>query len=104
MAYPDERALSKLLDALLGLDIRVKKMFGCCCVYCDEVPVGWLNGNVFSLREVGLSYLPKELKRPHIGDSVREIVIPMEYMEADWLKAAVKDTASIMQTRKTAKR
>ena len=54
MAYPDEGVVQTWLDALKGLDVRVKKMFGCYCVYCDDQPVGWISQGVFSLREVGL--------------------------------------------------
>ena len=42
MAYPDDGTVQTWLDALHGLDIRLKKMFGCYCVYCDGVAVGWL--------------------------------------------------------------
>ena len=48
-------------------------MFGCYCVYCDGQPVGWLSEDIFSLREVGLSDLPPDLKRPGPGDKIREI-------------------------------
>ena len=40
MAYPDGGVVQTWLDALRGLNIRVKKMFGCYCVYCDSQPVG----------------------------------------------------------------
>ena len=48
------RRRADLADALKDLNVRVKKMFGCYCVYCDDEPVGWLSEDVFSLREAGL--------------------------------------------------
>lgn len=45
MAYPDDHTLQLWLDALRGLNVRVKKMFGCYCLYCDDQPVGWLSGS-----------------------------------------------------------
>lgn len=93
MAYPEESVVRQWLDALQGLDVRVKKMFGCYCLYCDEQPVGWLSGRVLSLREAGLSYLPAELKRPAPEDSIREICIPLDFCRAEWLPRAVQDTA-----------
>ena len=82
------------LDALRGLDVRAKKMFGCYCVYCDDEPVGWLSEDVFSLREAGLTYLPDALKRPEPGDRVQEIPIPLDYSGCEWLPRAVQDTAN----------
>lgn len=67
MAYPDDGVVQTWLDAWKGLNIRLKKMFGCYCVYCDGQAVGWLSGSTFSLREVGLDYLPGRLKRPAPG-------------------------------------
>ena len=93
MAYPDEGVVQTWLDALRGLNIRVKKMFGCYCVYCDDQPVGWLSDTVFSLREVGLTYLPGDLKRPAPADQVQEIPIPLDYCQCHWLPRAVQDTA-----------
>ena len=61
MAYPDDGVVQTWLDAWEGLNIRLKKMFGCYCVYCDGQAVGWLSGSTFSLREVGLDYLPGRL-------------------------------------------
>ena len=73
MAYPDESVVQTWLDSLSGLNVRVKKMFGCYCVYCDNQPVGWLSESVFSLREVGLSCFPRGLKRPTREDRIQEI-------------------------------
>ncbi len=70
MKYPEDGVVQTWLDALKGLDVRVKKMFGCYCLYCDNQPVGWLHEGVSSLREVGLTYLPDHLKRPSPGDSI----------------------------------
>ena len=100
MAYPDEGVVQTWLDALQGLDVRVKKMFGCYCVYCDDQPVGWLSESAFSLREVGLSYLPEDLKRPSPEDQIQEIVIPLDDCNCDWLPRAVQDTANMRKAKK----
>jgi len=83
------------LKLLGGLNVEAKKMFGCYCLYCDGTPVGWIQNDVLSLREVGLPYLPKELKRPAKTDRIQEIVIPFQYAGCDWLREAVQDTADI---------
>lgn len=98
MAYPDERVVQTWLDALCGLNVSLKKMFGCYCVYCDHQAIGWLSGNVFSLREVGLPYLPGDLKRPLPEDKIQEIVIPLDDCSREWLPRAVQDTANIRKT------
>lgn len=100
MAYPKESVVQTWLDALSELHVRVKKMFGCYCVYCDGQPVGWLTEAVFSLREVGLPYLPADLKRPSPEDSCQEIVIPLAYSHAEWLPRAVQDTANVRKAEK----
>ena len=100
MGYPDEKVMQTWLDAFKGLDVHVKKMFGCCCLYCDDQPVGWFDGDVFSLREVGLSYLPASLKRPSSEDKIQEITIPLEYCNCAWLPRAVQDTAKIRKSEK----
>lgn len=38
MPYPPDDVVRTWLDALSGLDVRVKKMFGCYCLYCDGRP------------------------------------------------------------------
>ena len=48
-----------------------------------------------SLREVGLDYLPADIKRPGKEDKIQELVIPLDYAGADWLPRAVQDTADI---------
>lgn len=40
MVYPEESTVHRWLTALRGLNVRVKKMFGCYCLYCDDQPVG----------------------------------------------------------------
>ena len=70
-------------------------MFGCWCLYCDGQAVGWIHDSVLSLREVGLTYLPKEIQRPSPQDRIQELVIPFDYVAADWLSRAVQDTADI---------
>ncbi|MGI6026274.1 MAG: hypothetical protein ACOX7G_04825 [Candidatus Scatomorpha sp.] len=99
MAYPDDGVVQTWLDALKDLDVRVKKMFGCYCVYCDDEPVGWLSEDVFSLREAGLTYLPDALKRPAPVDRVQEI--------PPWITAAANgspERCRIRQTRASAAR
>lgn len=98
MGYPEEKMVQTWLAALRGLDVRVKKMFGCYCLYCDDQPVGWLSGETLSLREVGLTDLPQNLKRPSPSDRIQEIVIPLEYAGCDWLRRAVQATAQIRKT------
>jgi hypothetical protein len=51
-----------------------------------------------SLREVGLDYLPDDIKRPAKEDKIQELVIPFDYVRADWLPRAVQDTADIRKT------
>ena len=67
MAYPDDGTVQTWLDALHGLNIRLKKMFGCYCVYCDGVAVGWLSGEVSSIEELEQPRLPYEGKEPEKG-------------------------------------
>ena len=50
-----------------------------------------------SLHEVGLDYLPDDIKRPAIGDKIQELVIPLDYAKAEWLSRAVQDTADIIE-------
>ena len=83
------------LDGLYGLNVTAKKMFGCHCLYCDGQAVGWIHNGVLSLREVGLAYLPPEIKRPGAKDRVQELVIPQDFVHAEWLPRAVQDTANI---------
>ena len=95
MAYEEEEIVREWLDHLNGLNVTTKKMFGCHCLYCDGQPVGWIHDSVLSLREVGLDYLPEDIKRPGRDDKIRELVIPLDYVNADWLPKAVRDTAEI---------
>ena len=83
------------LDHLESLDVETKKMFGCYCLYCDGQAVGWIHDSVLSLREVGLDYLPEEIKRPNPKDRIQELVIPLDYVNAEWLQKAVQDTADM---------
>ena len=87
MAYPEKEVVKQWLDALEGLLVQLKKMFGCL------QPVGWLHGRVFSLREVGLSSLPGDLRRPQPGGPIQEIPISLERAGEGWLAQAVKETA-----------
>ena len=100
MAYPDEGVLKTWLHALSDLNVRVKPMFGCYCVYVDDCPVGWLSERAFSLREVGLDSLPSDLRRPQPTDRIREIVIPLDLYAAPWLARAVQETADVLNAQK----
>ena len=91
----EEQLVQAWLNQLSGLQVHTKKMFGCHCLYCDGQAVGWIHDGVLSLREVGLTYLPDGVKRPGKDDRVRELVIPVSYLNAAWLKHAVQDTADI---------
>ena len=95
MAYELENIVRQWMDHLNGLNVEVKKMFGCYCLYCDGQAVGWIHNSVLSLREVGLDYLPEDIKRPTKEDKIQELVIPLDYANADWLPKAVQDTATI---------
>ncbi len=100
MPAEEKEIVSEWLDHLKDLDVKVKKMFGCWCLYCDGQAVGWIHDGVLSLREVGLDYLPQDIKRPGREDSVQELVIPLDYANADWLPRAVQDTADIRKGEK----
>ena len=95
MSYEDPSIVQEWLDSLSELNVKVKKMFGCYCLYCDGQAVGWIHDSVMSLREVGLDYLPDDIKRPGKEDKIQELVIPFDYVSADWLPRAVQDTAEI---------
>ncbi len=103
MAYEAEEVVREWLDNLKGLDVKAKKMFGCHCLYCDGQAVGWMHDGVLSLREVGLTYLPADIKRPGREDSVQELVIPFDYVNAEWLPKAVQQTADIRRREKSGK-
>ena len=89
----EEAIVQEWLDHLTGLHVEARKMFGCYCLYCDGQAVGWIHDSVLSLREVGLDYLPEDIKRPAKGDRIQELVIPLDYVNAEWLPRAVQDTA-----------
>ena len=98
MAYEDPSIVQEWLDSLRELNVKVKKMFGCYCLYCDGQAVGWSHDSVMSLREVGLDYLPDDIKRPGKEDKIQELDIPFDYVRAEWLTKAVQDTADIRKT------
>lgn len=98
MAYEDPSIVQEWLDSLRELNVKVKKMFGCYCLYCDGQAVGRIHDSVMSLREVGLDYLPDDIKRPGKDDKIQELVIPFDYVRAEWLTKAVQDTADIRKT------
>ena len=98
MAYEDPSIVQEWLDSLRELNVKVKKMFGCYCLYCDGQAVGWIHDSVMSLREVGLDYLPDDIKRPGKEDKIQELVIPFDYVRAEWFPRAVQDTADIRKT------
>lgn len=95
MTYEEAAIVREWLDQLGDLNVKFKKMFGCYCLYCDGHAVGWIHDSVLSLREVGLSYLPEVIRRPGKDDPIHELVIPLDYVHADWLPRAVQDTADI---------
>ena len=95
MPYEEESIVAEWLDRLKGLNVNAKKMFGCYCLYCDGQAVGWIHDSVLSLREFGLAVLPEEIKRPAPTDKIQELVIPFDYVDAEWLPKAVQDTAHI---------
>ena len=92
MAFEEDTIVQEWMNNLKDLNVETKKMFGCYCLYCDGQAVGWILDSVLSLREVGLDYLPDDIKRP---DKIQELVIPLDYANAEWLTKAVKDTADI---------
>ena len=98
MVNTDENVRKEWLDHLQGLNVKTRKMFGCWCLYCDGQAVGWIHDGVLSLREVGLDYLPPDIKRPGKDDRIRELVIPFDYASAEWLPRAVQDTADLRKT------
>ena len=93
MLYEEESIVAEWLDRLKGLNVNAKKIFGCYCLYCDGQAVGWIHDSVLSLREVGLTFLPEEIKRPILKDKIQELAIPFDYVDAEWLPKAVQDTA-----------
>lgn len=95
MTAEEEMIAREWLDHLKGLNVQIRRMFGCYCLYCDGQAVGWIHDSVLSLREVALDYLPEEIKRPTPDDSIQELVIPLDYVNAGWLPKAVQDTANI---------
>ena len=95
MASEEESIVQTWLNSLKNLNVKAKKMFGCYCLYCDGQAVGWIHDSVLSLREVGLEYLPKDIKRPRREDNIQELVSPLDYVSAEWLPRAVQDTADI---------
>ena len=95
MPYEEESIVAEWMDRLKGLNVSTKKMFGCYCLYCDGQAVGWIHDSVLSLREVGLAYLPEEIKRPTPKDKIQELVIPFDCIDAEWLPKAVQDTADL---------
>lgn len=101
---PEETAVQEWVDSLRDLDVEAKKMFGCWCLYCGGQAVGWIHDSVLSLREVGLDYLPEDIRRPGENDGIRELVIPLDYAGADWLPRAVRETADIRKKEKAGPR
>lgn len=95
MSFEYEQTVQEWLNNLKDLNVTVKKMFGCYCLYCDGQAVGWIHDSVLSLREVGLDYLPDYIKRPTKDDHIQEYVVPLDYANADWLPKAVQETADI---------
>ena len=61
--------------------------------------MGWLSGSTFSLREVGLDYLPGRLKRPAPGDAIQEIPVPLDECGQEWLPRAVELETGLVSLR-----
>jgi hypothetical protein len=95
----EDEIVSEWMNHLKELNVYTKKMFGCHCLYCDGQAVGWIHDRVLSLREVGLDCFPKDIKRPNPEDKIREIVIPLDYVNAEWLPKAVQQTADLRKER-----
>ena len=95
MPFEKDEIVQAWLDHLQDLQVHVRKMFGCYCLYCNGQAVGWIHDSVLSLREVGLDYLPTDIKRPGKDDKIQELVIPLDYASAAWLPRAVQDTANL---------
>ena len=70
MPYEEESIVAEWMDRLKDLNVSTKKMFGCYCLYCDGQAVGWIHDSVLSLREVGLTFLPMEIKRPGLEENL----------------------------------
>ena len=100
MSFEEEAIVQEWLAHLKGLNVKTKKMFGCYCLYCDGQAVGWIHDSVLSLREVALDYLPEDIKRPTAKDKIQELVIPFDYVDAEWLPKAVQDTANFRKGRR----
>lgn len=90
MAYELENIVREWMDHLKGLNVEVKKMFGCYCLYCDGQAVGWIHNSVMSLREVGLDYLPKDIKRPTKEDILDRIIDKLVRQIFERMKAIPK--------------
>lgn len=95
MSLEEKAIVQEWLAHLAELNVEAKKMFGCYCLYCDGQAVGWIHDSVLSLREVALAYLPEDIERPGPEDKIQELVIPFDYVDAEWLPKAVQDTADI---------
>ncbi len=100
MSHEEDAILAEWLDRFRDLNVHAKKMFGCYCLYCDDQAVGWIHDSVFCLREVGLDYLPEDIKRTGPQDKIQELVIPFDYVHAEWLPKAVQDTAMYRKQQK----
>ncbi len=100
MSLDEKNLVDEWLDPLKGLNVEVRKMFSCYCLYCDGQAVGWIHDSVMSLREVGLDYLPEDVKRADKTDRIQEVVIPLDHAHADWLPRAVQETADIRKKSK----
>lgn len=99
MTFEEEAIVQEWMDHLKGLNVKTKKMFGCYCLYCDSQVVGWIHDSVLSLREVALDYLPEDIKRPTPKDKIQELIIPFDYVNAEWLPKAIQDTANVRKNK-----
>ena len=99
MPYEEDSVVAEWMNRLRDLNVKTKKMFGCYCLYCDSQVVGWIHDSVLSLREVALDYLPEDIKRPTPKDKIQELIIPFDYVNAEWLPKAIQDTANVRKNK-----
>ena len=93
MAYPDEGVVQTWLDALRGLNVRVKKMFGCYCVYCNLQPVGWISSGLFCVKNVQPCHNILASHLAVYNDAQCEIPVPNTDFGAPWLREVLLQTA-----------
>lgn len=94
-----EENAQKWMDSLHGLNVNITKYPDCYGLFCDGEPVGWIYEGLLNLRHEGLRFVPESLRRASTQRPTREIVIPLHYVNAERLPAAVQDTANIRKSK-----